>query len=390
MKTDEKIKKIKETNFNLKKSLHPRFDALMDKYKSSPYLVNRIAGAFNPKYYVNSGHNLADVLMDVYESKGFEKLISGMKSKFAGDLAAGIGQTVKWNFNQKDCHELISMLDSYKSTPVIGCKIVRAVNEVLLESIGDAKMLVEVYGTQEFRKLVDDMKPKTAGHIIDSIEKTAESLLNPVSLLNDCAASVVGTKAVKGLVKVLCLYKEKVSQWNAAQVARNTAEIAKETDDYGAIATYLNIHCLLNPLKLDPFVFDEFKDYLIRYPKHARAIDEFVKTDHAYLSEQAKEIAAPLTVILSLLMNRTGYLSHVYKIKLLDEAAQLNLARAWTIAYKNKKSENEDYLSDFYNGLKEILDNDPENIGKWAETVVKDFRKDSGSDWVSKVVNDEP
>ena len=88
-------------------------------------------------------------------------------------------------------------------------------------------------------------------------------------------------------------------------------------------------------------------------------------------------------------MARLSYLDREYvsKIKGLNDWARLSLARAHDIAKRNFKDEGrkQNYLLEFYAGLKATLDKDPAKVGKWAAAVIEGFEKSEDEELMRKV-----
>jgi len=90
-----------------------------------------------------------------------------------------------------------------------------------------------------------------------------------------------------------------------------------------------------------------------------------------FLSRQEKEVAFPLAAILARTEDR--YFPHLLSMGTGDRG---NLAQAYSIAKANiDEDTGKNYLEEFYSGVKGMLETRPDDLGRWAESICSDFRK---------------
>ncbi len=110
----------------------------------------------------------------------------------------------------------------------------------------------------------------------------------------------------------------------------------------------------------------EFRRHFI----HNKSGLAIVEGNEDFLSQQQPEVIFPLFDIL--VSTDTKY--HP-QIKGLSEADKLDLTLAYSIARDNTDDETGvDYLGDFYYGMEKTLEDRPDDLGRWAASIVSDFR----------------
>ena len=87
-----------------------------------------------------------------------------------------------------------------------------------------------------------------------------------------------------------------------------------------------------------------------------------------FLNEQSPQSFFPMIAIMTELGKE-----YLPKITAMNEYDAALVAQAFGVAYGNKNADENNYLSDFCNGLKDILDNHPGRIGEWAMTISECF-----------------
>jgi len=112
----------------------------------------------------------------------------------------------------------------------------------------------------------------------------------------------------------------------------------------------------------EPHVYTELSDYLLKNPGNAVKADTLLQ-DH--LKEEESQVLIPLLAIMAETEN--------YELAKLP--VKQDLVKAYSIARENVDDEGDNYLPDFYLNLKQCLDERPEKLGKWAESICSDFRK---------------
>ena len=136
---------------------------------------------------------------------------------------------------------------------------------------------------------------------------------------------------------------------------------------YEAILTYMTV---CDKLEFPVQVYDELKDRL----PCSGSCDELVKVvehERDFLNQQTAETVIPLLMI----MSETGEEYHLM-LKSSDERTKINLAQAYSIAKANiDEDTGKNYLEEFYSGVKGMLETRPDDLGRWAESICSDFRK---------------
>ena len=120
---------------------------------------------------------------------------------------------------------------------------------------------------------------------------------------------------------------------------------------------------------MEKYVYKEFGDWIVR--RYDESIADTVKKNDGFLRGQKSENVFPLTMILNGLDGE-----YHDSIRQLDENCKGRLAKAFSIARDNVDDETkENYLPNFYTGLKECLEERPDDLGKWAASICSEFRK---------------
>ncbi len=124
-------------------------------------------------------------------------------------------------------------------------------------------------------------------------------------------------------------------------------------------------HCAFNHFYLG----EDFEPHVYQDFSKEDNIDGLVMEEKEFLREQTSETVYPLAMIMN-------SLDREYRsaIKSLDGWVKLDLARAFSIA-KDNVDKGENYLEQFYAGVKGMLDDRPDDLGRWAASIVSDFRK---------------
>ena len=90
-----------------------------------------------------------------------------------------------------------------------------------------------------------------------------------------------------------------------------------------------------------------------------------------FLEQQSAEVIVPLAATLSNLEEK-----YHPRITALSTQEKLDLARAYSIAKENINDDTGlNYLTEFYSGVKGMLDTRPDDLGRWAASICSDFRK---------------
>ena len=280
--------------------------------------------------------------------------------------------------------KMMDVLDKYTNTylfasPIILERIAHNVGGMAARE-GDerAARLIDIYKSEDFRMLMARSAScafTLTFHDIDEI-KASKHLLEMSSNLGDHLQEYKNPEK-------LCTLAHELLQGNWVLEQQPAVRLALGND-------------------LESYVYEEFKDILKSGYKLDRLrsasplgslIGEMVrssdreqesfllclKREKQFIRSLDQEAMAPLTCILYSIGGGTeAYLSSSYKEpadklkSIITEHPMLTnyLTTAWGIAKNNE------CLSEFYEGFKEVLKKNPEHLVKWAGTIVKDFSND--------------
>ena len=160
----------------------------------------------------------------------------------------------------------------------------------------------------------------------------------------------------------------------AIAVANNYHAIMNHSNTKEYASEFLGICKDLADGDFEPFVYEELRSNLnLSYPSDLEDYVSFFKNEKDFLNQQTSDVVAPLSWIMFKL--ESEYQTAVKEIS--DFSIQL-FVHAYDIARKNKDSEGNNYLGEFYSGLREILDTNPADVDLWAQTIVEGFVEDDG------------
>ncbi len=126
--------------------------------------------------------------------------------------------------------------------------------------------------------------------------------------------------------------------------------------------------CSLSPFQ--SHVYDELAKYLMECDVKRQDVSRTIHTNQQFLVQQSSQTVFPLLAILC-------EVEEIYhsKIQELDENDKILLTQAYSIARSNNDDGGNNYLPQFYAGVKGMLDTRPDKLGAWARSVCDDFRK---------------
>ncbi|MBT5023215.1 hypothetical protein HOK51_03180 [Candidatus Woesearchaeota archaeon] len=211
------------------------------------------------------------------------------------------------------------------------------------------------YNTDKFKEIINNYQCKEQIiykiHILTSSDKPKEEIQTIIEVLHDHRRD-----NEKKLDIEFILYTD-IMNLSSGYYLEAEAELPNE----------------LKPLCEFDKKYPEVRTFLQKNDMNRKLLQKITKTlkqEREYIKTQNEGFALPLLAILS--ENET----YTSKIKELNNNDKLNLSRAWNIAYKNiDESTSENYLTTFYAGLKQTLDEDYENLDKWCDTIIKGFSK---------------
>jgi hypothetical protein len=312
-----------------------------------------------------------DVLKDY---KGMPKLISGIMDE-------GIDNTLHL---EGITEKLIDLVSNYKHDPeiaVLNPGITATVSKVIgnaammsiifsktpenPESNGIPEILLDVYRSDKFKRLITDFHKDVAEQIIFAVGQTI--LDRKDDKANDVIMDYFGSTE----------FKEFVYKFGPAEVGW-TGKVAGGTASLDAIKTYMNLHSSFGN-RFEHFVYEEMAQWLIEnnYKMMTARLERILGREKEFLLNQGSETAAPLMAIFC-------ELSHEESQKLKDNAYKHplligQLANAWGIAHKNTNSQGKNYLNDFYQGLKGVLEDHPDKVYEWAGMIVESVKDEDSN-----------
>ncbi len=153
----------------------------------------------------------------------------------------------------------------------------------------------------------------------------------------------------------------------AERIVGRISHVAWRIRDKEIVETCIDLYSLLD-------CFDdlcEFGKYLLANRARAKDVERTVEKNWEFLGKQPSETAVPLLAIMTILGEE-----YYPNVRESDGNCKLHLARAYAIAAKNINEETgKNYLSHFYDGLRQCLDERPDDLGRWAASITSDFSK---------------
>jgi hypothetical protein len=153
----------------------------------------------------------------------------------------------------------------------------------------------------------------------------------------------------------------------ATEDLKTPEEIIKEVAEKGSPESVQAMKSVYESLDIyyEEFVYREYADYLIQAePEKAKGLAALVLAEKDFLKCQQNTWAFPMAVML-MEMNEQNR----RRLKVIGTDARLKLAQCYSIAIKT----NEYAL--FIQNLGLILEQQPGNLTKWADAIIKGYRK---------------
>ncbi len=207
--------------------------------------------------------------------------------------------------------------------------------------------LVEAYTSEQFVDLMEVLSPQGGAEV-------AESLL-----------SIIDHNYHQDITDdfLLVLHKNRDNEKTTREVARSTVRVASETKNVEMAKDYITC-CNLLP-GFESCVYAELSEY-IQDPQ----LVYLLRWENDFLKQQSSETVIPMAVLMTKLHG-----IYTTELKSLDERTKQHLSQAYSIARNNKDESGKNYLKEFYAGVKGMLDERPEMLGRWAECVCDEFKK---------------
>ncbi len=246
-------------------------------------------------------------------------------------------------------------------------------------------------------------------HDVSVVVKYAQSA-SVVSRLLDLIEEEYSPEIISGMVELSqVLQNTKVNKaFKLVKKYGNTPQSAKIVDVAHRVATityrntlfseFCHLCSLFELEKYEHHIVDELADYchemiarMSRFNyagwrvrevrKDVKKMAGVIKEESAFLSKLDSSTLFPTIRILYDLGEE-----YAPMIKQLDKIGGRNLGRAYSIARNNVDEDGgENYLPQFYDGLKECVEKRPDDLGKWAASIVSDFRKKGGEGLLMEV-----
>ncbi len=269
----------------------------------------------------------------------------------------------------------------------------------IITSVAEVGSITLVEKTIELLGEYDEMTARSVGYSFTGLCITAEQddILPVIDLLQECTsaemarnighcASRVVSFTYDSLLlrELLQLIKDNPSN----QMIKGIAEVAKRARNNHLIRQYIGV--CRDLVECPPYVLQELGDLFISNVEErgtltlnriydSQIIDQemtdrlsnIIGNEKDFLLKQDHSTLAPLIHIFTKVDER-----YYPCIKFLCEHEKHDLARAYSIAKSNRNEDTKStYLPDFYDGLKDCLEERPEMLGRWAASICSDFRK---------------
>ena len=280
-------------------------------------------------------------LLDNYDSPEFRRVGKKMGNKLTVSLEKSLAVFTRYARDTEAPRKLVELMDSTPKNLVV------AVTDGLVDiSQNREKMtlpLLDLYACNRFGELMRGTTLSSQRKIIRQLGRIAR--LGDEDIFDDFIGLLEeGSKAIDDVVRA----------------AASTGK-ADKTAACIRFSTYFP--------KMENSVYREFVDNLAVFSGKVSSLLKTIDHNREYLAEQPGETLVPLIAIM------TELPEYRPRFRQLCEVDKINLARAYSIARDNNDDDGRNKLEQFYQGVKGMLDTRPDNLGKWAESIVSDFRK---------------
>ncbi len=321
------------------------FRRLMKRFESAPELGIRTAEALGS--YVKAFTDAS--------SESFASLIEVLQTHDLETVPA-IAETTYTSVSRLHPSTLIETYDSKEFRQMI-TKFDRVIGKILIQEIADLtsslrnhkenSTLIDMYGSDQFAELMESLSPKGRA-VISAAYMQSVNLVYMITSREDFL----------GL-----LYDNREDERVAVQIARSAVNLARVAWNRRSLSVYCEACRQLSGY--EPFVYDELSECVLG---SEGAID-LIKEEHDFFRQQPPETVIPLISVMYRIEKEYRPL-----IKNLD--CKEKLAQAYCIAKDNVDEDSAmNYLSLFYAGLKRCLEKRPGDLGRWAASIVNDFRE---------------
>ncbi len=307
-----------------------------------------------------------------------------------------------YNSKKQGIKEGISLMSKFESRPMLGMYVARNAHSITHYGKSFRKQMSRFYGSSGLSELLGGRDEEQVAGILGKFTSMAKETEKP-ELLHDIVQLLLQSdeKSMVGLMDAVIGFCTEIG------TRRLTRELIQRCKDGQKIADqswYLaytcepviynhssrivrDLHHLFADLitipgmmkrrikgywkccdilvGYEPFVYEELAINVAR----STDILKTIKKEREFLKQQTSGNVIPLAVILT-------EIGKSYRQQIKDLDNKTDLVRAYSIAKDNTDEDtNKNYLPEFYDGLREGLDENPDHVERWAAYICSEFRK---------------
>ncbi len=320
-------------------------------------------------------------------------LVSYESDRYALHHVLGCLVNVSTHSDHKMIKETISLLGSFEDL-TIGLYVAQNASRISSGNIKFNRKMNKFYGSAELLELLQERAENQVATILFEMTNMAvrsgstEVTYDITQFLTESGGNSVSDmlRAVSGFYSVT---KNKKLTHELMQRYRTGQRIADESwlvasgadiDPSSSNKVILYVQDWLRKRKIrskvrdywdccdmldgfEPFVYKELALCI------GTDIVRTVKKERKFLKQQTSSTVIPLAAMMS-------ELDKPRRLQLKELSCMDDLAKAYSIAKANiDETTKKNYLPQFYAGLTECIEQRPEDVGKWAASIVSDFRE---------------